>query len=114
MRGERIVCGKLLRHLLRGFVGEASCLVKRGQLVQFDIGLQLQLLPLLAEQCPLGVALRADRYVFANCHRQGTGDQAGDAGGEYRPALSGGRRDANHDAGRRDDPIVSKLLRPRS
>ena len=87
-------------------VGETSCLVKRGQLVHFGIGLQFQLLAFCVEHCPFGVALRADRHIFANRHRQRAGRQPRDAGGEHRPPFGGGRGDADNNAGRRNDPIV--------
>ena len=106
VRGKRIVRGELFSHLDRGFVGEASCFVESGQLVQLDLGLQLQLLAFHLEHCPLGVPLRADRHVLADRHRQRARGQPGDAGGEYRPAFGRGRGDADHDAGDRHDPVV--------
>jgi hypothetical protein len=47
--------------------------LKLGQLSQLGIGLQLQFFIFSVEQCPLGVALRAGRHIFANRHRQRAG-----------------------------------------
>jgi hypothetical protein len=104
--GERIVSGQFLGGLARGLRGETSCLVKAGQLVQLGIGLEFQFLAFSVQQCPFGVALSADRHIFANRHRQRAGGQPGDAGSEHRLPFGGGSGDADDNASRRDDPIV--------
>ena len=106
VRGERIVSGQLGGGLARGLRGETSCFVKGGQLVQLGIGLQLQLLAFSVEHCPFGVALGADRHIFANRHRQRAGGQPRDARGEHRRPFSGSGGNADNNARRRDDPVV--------
>jgi hypothetical protein len=53
-----------------------------------------------------GVFLRVHGHVFADRHRHRPGDQAGDSRDHYVAVCRMRRRDAQHQTGRREDPIV--------
>ena len=55
----------------------------------------------------LGVGLRADRHVFAGGHRQRARDEASDAGDQDLLRVRLGRGNADDQARRRDDAVVS-------
>ena len=66
---------------LPGEVGrQAAALVDRRELAELALGVFVKLSCLHSDVGLLGVALRADRDVFAGCHRQGSRDEPGDAG----------------------------------
>jgi hypothetical protein len=63
-------------------VREPALLVDRGQLAQLASRVRRELVLFEADVGLLGIALGADRDVLAGGHREGSGDESGDAGGE--------------------------------
>ena len=53
------------------------------------------------------ISLRTDRDALARGHRQGTGDETGEASEQHRPFVGVGRRDADYQAAGRNQTIVS-------
>ena len=54
----------------------------------------------------LGVALAADRAVLPDRHRERSGEEGGQAGGEQHAAAHVGGGHADQEAGRREQPVV--------
>ena len=70
---ENIFGAQLLRNLARSLGGEAFFFVELGQFGELLFGKHLELTLLFIDPCKLAVALTADRNVFAEPHRNGSG-----------------------------------------
>lgn len=66
----------------------------------------LKLLPFALKIGELGVGLRVDRHILASGHGHRASYKPGTAGHEHLGRQRTCRRDANHEAGGRDDPVV--------
>ena len=106
MRAERV-----LRHQLRRDFGgelrvEAAFDVDRSEfpVLGVDVGLEF---PALAREIRMfRVGLRTDGDVFAGRHGHRAGDEPGEPGDQHGAAVGAGGRDADYEAGSRDDPVV--------
>ena len=106
MRAEPIARAELLRDCHRELLFEASLHVDRGQLVQFLSRPTRKLSRFTLDVGLLRVALRADRHVLPHGHRHRSGDKARHAGDQDGLLRRRGRRDTNHEACDRHDPVV--------
>jgi hypothetical protein len=106
VRLEGAVGRQRLRHLAGQRRGQAALLVEPGELAQLALRVAAQLARLEADVGLLGVALRADGHVLTGRHREGSGDQAGDAGGDDRGARRARCGHPEHEARGRHDAVV--------
>jgi hypothetical protein len=90
VRGQGVVVGQLDRDRASGIGAEPFGLMERGQFGQFSVGFLTQFSLFLGQCRQFGVALAGDRDVLAQGHRHRPGHQAGEPGGEDRPAGAGG------------------------
>ena len=82
MRAERVVLSELHRDLCRQLRRQPLGRVDRRQLFQLVVRLVRELPGFLSDVAVLGVALRRDRHVFTERHRDRAGRQAGKPGRE--------------------------------
>src|SRR5215218_1001383 len=106
MRPQWIFGSKLFGHLPRNITRQSTGDVVFGQLVELVIWHRGELLNLQGNRGRLGIALGADRNVFPSGHRQRSGYQGGDSGGEDLISIGSRTSNANDHAGNRDDAIV--------
>ena len=106
MRRERIFRHQLAGHQPGEVRLETPLHVNGNELLFFGFRLRRQLVSFEIEVGAFGVRLRADRHIFTRCHGQGTGDQAGDTREQDFVTVGAGGRDADDQAGRRDDPVI--------
>ena len=105
---------QLLRDLLRQVPLEAALDIDVDELGHLELRVLLQLAAFDLDVRLFDVALRADRDVLAGGHGQRPGGQPRDAGDHHRAAGHRGRRDADDQAGGRDDAVVRAQDRPRA
>jgi len=106
VRGQRAFGHELSRHGASEVWFQPSLHVNTGELVLLGFRLGRELVSFTIEVGALGVGLRADRDVFAGGHGKGAGDEAGNAGDQDVVSRRIRRRDADDEAGGRDDAVV--------
>ncbi len=106
MRLQSVSSGELLRDRQGEGMVQAALAVDARQLAQFGLRFLGQFLLFAGDVGFLGVRLSADRDVLARRHRHGPRDQPGKPSDEDRPRLGVGRRDADDQAGGRDDAVI--------
>jgi len=103
---ERVVRGELRGDLLGEWTVEPALLVDLGQFFELEFGIGREFEGFLGDIGFFGVALRANRHIFARRHRHGARDQPRGAGHENRRARCARSGDPGDQAGGRHDPVV--------